>query len=122
MAVGSPDRVARQLRVAAAGLVAVGAVVLGIVVLQADRPTLTARTLSASVEQQTSGASAVQPTRCSRAGPKAWTCVVADAGGSGVATYAVTMTAQRCWRARRHTAHPRAMPATASGCVSPADR
>ncbi|HEY4096862.1 MAG TPA: hypothetical protein VGM33_15180 [Baekduia sp.] len=117
MAVGSPDRVARWLRAAAGALAAVGVVVLGIVVLQADPPKLTAKTLSASVEQETGGASALQPTTCSREGPQAWTCVVADAGGSGVASYAVAVTAQRCWHARRHTAHPRAMPESASGCV-----
>jgi hypothetical protein len=115
--IGAPDPLARWLRVIAATVAVVGAVVLGVAVLQADPPKLTAKALAASVEEETGSASAVQPGVCSRRGPHAWSCVVADAGGSGVASYAVTVDSERCWRARRKGAHPRAMPKTAMGCA-----
>jgi hypothetical protein len=78
---------------------------------------LSAKTLVASVEDET-GSAALQPGLCRHRGAVAWSCEVMDDSGSGGATYDVTVTSDRCWRARLSKDYSEhGMPKTASGCL-----
>jgi hypothetical protein len=115
--IGSPDRVADWLRVAAAVLAGIGVVVVAVAVVNHEAPKLTATTLVASVEDET-GSGALAPGTCDRQGAKTWSCSIMDRSGSGGATYGVTVTSDRCWRARltKNYGEP-GMPEKASGCI-----
>jgi hypothetical protein len=117
MDLAAPDRIAHWLRIAAVAVAVLGAVFLGVAAVMDEPPALTAKSLAASVEGKTGSSAVLDSGTCSRRSTTAWLCEVPDTSGSGTASYSLTVTSERCWRAQRVGGHPASMSDTASGCV-----
>jgi hypothetical protein len=111
---------ARALAVAALALGAVVVVLLVVLLAGSGSPSapkLTPAAIAGSLMDKIGSTGPEDGARCTAQGTKRWACDVPDTSGSGGASYAVTGTSSRCWKAELVRLYGEQAPQAVRGCL-----